>query len=985
MVVKARLLLILLLPTFFIFSGVFSETVHFKGNLLYTEYGANYLNQEHLILSRRLETADLQIYAQTYQDSSNIYISFCDSLERLYFKINPQFQPPPDLRVNQTFTTIASPTKHPISQAAAVCRTLGAHLPEVRNRNDDRDLLEIFDKHHITVAMANINFNIKTQKFYWESDIQEVRNHTVYNKPYYGGRNKDQWYQAESWLDPNLVRDAGSYFMTYVKAKDGIAFRLSDSGTLDQMEYIVCQKPIPYRSGPADIEANILIQMTRGICLRDKQSILETTKQALEQIELITTLKLDIKRNSSSLDNYLPAFQTRKKRWLIPSRIPPTPFQVATIYITNPPIYGTRKQPPNSKLCLKIDTTSDLWNPLWQEIETKEKLVLSPPLANNITHLIESAYNYWFHILTKNKTSLGFHTWVDSQLDRLNFSTCSQMYRHVNFSSTRPLYDRIPRSLPLFRQNANVDYLSDPRNPFDYKSSHRPTRDLGVMAGATVMGTIIGGTAYVIRSFIDLFSTNKYASKADFAHLSHNIEDLRINQVELQSALRQISVRMSYYENVINDMYNGIAAQAMEMDIKSFNRYLHNVLVNTLNSYAQAFLAAMDGKTSPYALSPVELAQLRNDFHVQKGLTLDTNINNVKTTALILENTIRFIFEVPIVSEDSAFTFYSVTPIPSFNQNITYWPDIEQTNIAISKDGSKYTILSQEEVARCMHVPPVCNSRNAISPVSNKASCIISTYTSSKRTCPLKASSSPVTNFLHFIDTSLFYSVPQNTTLFISCPSSKQFSSPIEKSVTIYGMGEAHYRPSCTITLPDGTFRRTPKKPEIHDLSGWPLFNIKSALPHSFEGVINLPTTLIPIFIPEVPQEEDSIFSFPVSWKENNGKTYEVLASLGSLLGALALVIAFLFCFRRKIKMWVENKIYQGTHSLNRHTETAKDEFTYSSPLTPIIPHQDFTLESPVTYSSVAKSAENLHLQKDSNMPPPILKAQSQRNVQFSV
>jgi hypothetical protein len=42
---------------------VLSNPVQFKGNLLFKEYGANYLNQDLIVLSRRLETADLQVVA----------------------------------------------------------------------------------------------------------------------------------------------------------------------------------------------------------------------------------------------------------------------------------------------------------------------------------------------------------------------------------------------------------------------------------------------------------------------------------------------------------------------------------------------------------------------------------------------------------------------------------------------------------------------------------------------------------------------------------------------------------------------------------------------------------------------------------------------------------------------------------------------------------------------------------------------------------
>ena len=305
--------------------GVFSDNVSFKGNLLYKEYGSNYLNQESIVLSRRLETADLQIYAQTYQDSSNLYFSFCENLERLYFKTHKHLVPPDKYSQNKTHSMIVSPGKHFISQAAAVCKTLSSRLPEVRSRADDREMIEIFDRLGIEVALANIQFDLKSQTFNWESDMKEVASSNVYQPPYYGGRHKGQWYRADNWRDQNILRDGNDYYITFVRAKDGMAFRLSDADTLRQQHHIVCQSPVPSEQGPTDPAAHAQIQMTMGICNRDKQTILDTTAQAIAQIQMITTLKLDLTNNSASLQSFLPVYQnlnpSRRKR-SIPSPRP---------------------------------------------------------------------------------------------------------------------------------------------------------------------------------------------------------------------------------------------------------------------------------------------------------------------------------------------------------------------------------------------------------------------------------------------------------------------------------------------------------------------------------------------------------------------------------------------------------------------------------------------------------------------------------------
>jgi hypothetical protein len=74
-------------------------------------------------------------------------------------------------------------------------------------------------------------------------------------------------------------------------------------------------------------------------------------------------------------------------------------------------------------------------------------------------------------------------------------------------------------------------------------SVNRTTRELGTMTAATIVGTLVGGSAYIIKSFIELIRTDKYATKADLAKTTHQIEDLRINQIEMQQAITHIAAQ----------------------------------------------------------------------------------------------------------------------------------------------------------------------------------------------------------------------------------------------------------------------------------------------------------------------------------------------------------------------------------------------------------------------------------------------------------
>ena len=972
--------LLLLLPL--LLMGIYTETVHFKGNLLFKEFGTNYLNQEPLILSRRLETADLEIFAQILQASADLYMSFCDSIKRLYFQLNPEKEIPAGFDPAKNFTYIVSTTKYPLSQSAPVCRTLSARLPEVRSNSDDHDLKTQMDKFNVKVIMTNIQFDVKGQRFFWESDLTDVAQNNVYNDPYYGGRNTKHWYQANTWRDPNLLQDGANYFMTIVRARDGLAFRLSDSETVNRESFIICQKPVPKTSISLNVETSILIQLTKGDCERDLDSVINATRKSIDQIALITSIKVNARGNDSILKDYLPKFgnnQRRKRSIKKLSKLTPLP-----------PI----PYPPSTP-CRTLKTASDLWGPLFIENYFKSPLTFSPPLDSTFSAFFNKCYQFWFYLQTRKLTNEHFHDWLDNEIRNSNISYCSKTIEHMDFQSNERFYDTVcPDSIQLFKSNLKTISIDEPFDPFTLNDEHRKERDLNAMTSATVIGSLIGGAAYVIKSFIDVLSINRYASIKDFNKLSHQVADLRVNQIELQTVIKQIAQRMDKYEQDLNNIVKGMTAKSLETDLKNFNRYLQSILGNTLSNYAQAFLAASDHKTSPFALSQIELHQFANKFHSERRMFLETNLSKIRTTAVVIDNSIFFFFEVPIISDEFFFTFFSITKVPAFDKNITYWPDLVDNNIAISKNGMRYTILTTTELDRCMDNPPVCKSSHPISPTSNIESCAITTFVTSKRTCPLRPATpqSPPRPFFYFTDTSLFYSVPYNTTLFISCQPPSSIISDIQpstqQSVTISGMGEAQYRPACTISFADGTFYKTPARQEIVNLTDWPLFNIKAVLPHIFEHTITMPSTLPPLDFSNIGKTDNDDDNNSI-WSTSNNYLAENALNISIALAPLACALILALCFWKQLKSWF-NKQPQPNTEITKSVPT-KDEFEFIS-LTPsrerstsfsAEPQKSFHSSLPFPIYPNLKNQASSENEVSSPNPPILKKASSQKNVQF--
>ena len=387
--------------------------------------------------------------------------------------------------------------------------------------------------------------------------------------------------------------------------------------------------------------------------------------------------------------------------------------------------------------------------------------------------------------------------------------------------------------------------------PTLYRS--RKKRDLFSAGALSIFGTALGGSTYLLKSIIDTVMGNtQYAKKTDLLKVAHELDAVKINYQELRQVNEKISKTLSYVGQQIEQIYIGASNLNMETEIKNLNRYLQFVLTTTLLKYSQALMAAKDNKLHPYALSSAELKALTTATFNNYRIHLDVNSNNIQAVAIVHNNTITFLFDIPIIQMDKHFNFYSITPIPTFSNDATYISDMDANNIAISKNGDKYTTLTDMELSRCMDTPPICNSHRPVSPISSQALCVASTYVTNSPKCNLKQTASKPEPFLHFHGTKLFYSVPNNTTIYIKCSNPDNLGTYTEQTITIYGIGQANYKPSCTINLPDGTTFKTPSDKSIHTVNEWPIFDITQALPKQIATVITQPNfTIKPIFVAE--------------------------------------------------------------------------------------------------------------------------------------
>jgi hypothetical protein len=430
----------------------------------------------------------------------------------------------------------------------------------------------------------------------------------------------------------------------------------------------------------------------------------------------------------------------------------------------------------------------------------------------------------------------------------LNFSPAPP---EINLDNYLPQVEKSKRSLSndseeYYYQEKFLESIIE-KGTLSYDTSNRNKRSIMssmIKFGSfSLVGAIANTASYAVRAIIDSLTRPKnVATKEDINKLGRQINSVRIGHNEVVTAINQVETKLRELRTTVTEIAHASIVMAMETDVKLLIQFLQNTLNSVLIKYSIAMLAAQDMKASPYVLSQTELEELAVIVHKESSNTIDTSINNAKTTAIVVQNTVLFIFEIPVIDINKQYNFYLIKPIPVFRNGSTFYPDIDATNIAISADGSRYVTLDQYEFDRCLDTPSVCNSHSPVSPVSNQALCTIVTYTTNRQKCPLKDFRTKPFVFLYFDsdNSRFFYSTPNETTIFIKC--SEKDGTYEDSTYVIRGIGQAEFKPDCSINLQDGTTFRTPQNIGRKQLSDLPLLQIKDLTPGNSTYKIKITT-----------------------------------------------------------------------------------------------------------------------------------------------
>ncbi len=236
------------------------------------------------------------------------------------------------------------------------------------------------------------------------------------------------------------------------------------------------------------------------------------------------------------------------------------------------------------------------------------------------------------------------------------------------------------------------------------------------------------------------------------------MDDLKINQIEIASTVNVMTRKMQTIVSAVDGSFKATATMIIEQDLKMYIRHLLLVQQNAIQRYTHIMLSASVKQTSPFALTQKELDATADELKTNKGIILARDLSSTRMTASIINNELYIQIEIPIIQENNLFNFYQIKPIPIFTGNLTLIPEMDATAIAISKTGSDYAIITEEEFDNYIHRPWQCQISTLIISLSQNSHCVASTYVTQELKCPLHETEDKIQPFFHIDGNHTIYS-----------------------------------------------------------------------------------------------------------------------------------------------------------------------------------------------------------------------------------
>ena len=797
---------------------IFSKDTVQKGGILFEDIGTAQINGEYMTYKRVADTSVLETATQTSSDLTTIYSVMCQGVQselrraisEVLWKKSTRKKPE---HLKEKWDTIMTPIKYPLKEAERVCKNLNAQQPEIHTWDDYTRIMNLALKHDIQLIKAGIEYQPSTQTFRYKSNAEQVANSKVFPKLRYGGEwptyDHEAAYNESKWVLPM----AHKYFLAYKNPGKNFHVRMVSTEEMNVDTYIICERAIEDEKRINGLQDNMLFQMIAHNCKRDREAAINIMALTIAEARSITNLKITVNNTEPNYAKFFPKMSEfedisdifnykepndfeenkREKRSISKPQLPfyagwpPIAYALPNLLLQNLTVNNTTEEMSRDKSNEEIDKKSRTEETDMNNMSTDNQFRTDG--GNNINNVTDNNNN-------------------DDYEFEQNFSNKSET------NSDQPISRQ--KRVPLIPVVATI---------------------LGSIMGANVISSASSGEAPLswfggtFGSLLGLATARNPAMAGVLSRMATEIDTLKMNNEKIVVSFNEMVDKAIKFEKKFAHNAQAMALMIMERDLFQTIKYVSQVLQSTVQKFAQILASAAVGKTSPYAMTVSEVEHLSKLLYAGRGFLLDTNLNNIRSMATIEKNQLVLIFQIPILDEQKQYHFHQPVPIPIFTGDEVHIPELDTKNIAISKSGSRYVPITEQEYHQCMKTPLYCELHQPSRPSHDAYSCTIMSYITDEIACPVKKIAIKTPMFYYMDDNLMYYSVKNNTKLFIKCERHRHTTDYAEEVLQLSGQGQVKLRSSCTITTPDGSVMRTKSPEEIYNLTDVPVFEILKHFP----------------------------------------------------------------------------------------------------------------------------------------------------------
>ena len=854
------------------------------------EQGPIYLNPQTYTVVRNVDTSVMQNFISFTNGFAKMYEGQCSKTETSLNQISNELtktQTEIDgFKPEKVFYVCNQQT--PLHFAERICKTCkeGSYLPEIRTLDEKETVRKLAIKHGIFDIPAGIKYHSESGRFRYMTDLRDVLAQSPFQIMEYGGKyGPNSWHTGRLGYDATIRSMADEYMVIYTMPNSNFVMRLANGEQQNaKQKAFICEydKKPPQIDVVAKNEQTMMSLVTHN-CKRDKTSLITAAKAAVTNAATILDFKIDPtnEANEIELSEYLPKFDQyvennkRKKREtdsapLSDSEIVLIEAKKFILYeVKNKLIKVLQKDESEDFNILKTvygllkpKTTFNHWfSALLNDLTIadlksfdKENVLFSGKKIKCLKSqkctkkgsIKENAYLKLYlqrqsRKLVKSILLTVHKRMMNEKHIKLIKENNDNEQRHS--ATKREAFKPNPfRAEWLFGGPASALYSI--YSAFNMSGGHRLHRRalplvpiLGALAfgtaGANIGSSITNGGAPLSWFGKPLGKLFGFASEDQVHQLNLQlnqhadaISNLHLSNVETRKAVNELIDSQKRFEHRVAKAFKAATAVMLEADLRSFLRYLITLLETNSNKIVILGLAASSGRASVIALSQKELSEIADRAMKEKGIKLSTDLSTVKMSMLKIDDELRLVFDIPILVEENLYHFYKVDPIPLFENNTMYIPELDAPFLGISKTGSSYVTLSSEEFARCTTDPLLCTVSSPIIPMTSKAHCTVTTYVTGSMTCDLLESNKPANRYIHVKGNNTIFSVPEETMVYIKCDNPMSKSKSQETTFVMKDMGQVTFKPGCTINFPDGTKFKTPNVYETETIDDSKIFRV---------------------------------------------------------------------------------------------------------------------------------------------------------------